>query len=200
MYCKNCGNALNEGAQVCLRCGVDVKKGNRFCANCGAEHDPAASVCLKCGVALKGGSGNSSETMSYIMALVKDSYKKSFTLSGRTSRKDFWYFYAFAVVLSMIVMLGLLIVSPLLGVVTAGYGTILLLPLSFALPTLVSIAVGIPMIGLCTRRMHDIGKSGWFSLLYWLGPLLCFIPNVVYIVFACKAGDEFENEYGAPNN
>ena len=31
MYCKNCGNELNENAVACLKCGCDPKKGNKNC-------------------------------------------------------------------------------------------------------------------------------------------------------------------------
>ena len=54
--------------------------------------------------------------------------------SGRSTRSDFWWFY-----------LAYLIAGP----VSAGIFTFVFLPLF--------IAVGI-------RRMHDVGKSGWFLL------------------------------------
>ena len=54
--------------------------------------------------------------------------------SGRSTRSDFWWFY-----------LAYLIAGP----VSAGILTFIFLPLY--------IAVGI-------RRMHDVGKSGWFFL------------------------------------
>lgn len=57
-FCKNCGSELNEGQDVCLKCGVKVGKGtsnnNGYCYNCGAEIGPNQDVCLKCGVKVKG--------------------------------------------------------------------------------------------------------------------------------------------------
>jgi RNA polymerase subunit RPABC4/transcription elongation factor Spt4 len=53
MYCRNCGEAMNENQAICLKCGVKTGEGNAFCANCGNATNPDAEVCLNCGVALK---------------------------------------------------------------------------------------------------------------------------------------------------
>lgn len=55
MFCKNCGESMNDNQAICLKCGVKTGVGNSFCANCGQPVDPNASVCLSCGVAIKGG-------------------------------------------------------------------------------------------------------------------------------------------------
>lgn len=56
MYCKNCGNAIESNAAVCVNCGVQNGFGDRFCSNCGTEVAPGAAVCMSCGYALQGGS------------------------------------------------------------------------------------------------------------------------------------------------
>ena len=53
MYCKNCGNELNENAIACLKCGCDPKKGNKNCHSCGVETNQEQVICIKCGVSLK---------------------------------------------------------------------------------------------------------------------------------------------------
>ena len=58
MYCKNCGQPLNENQAICLQCGVEVGKGNSHCHNCGNEVNPNAAFCLKCGVALNNNVNN----------------------------------------------------------------------------------------------------------------------------------------------
>ena len=55
MFCRNCGEAMNDNQAICLKCGVKTGTGNAFCANCGKPVDPNAEVCLSCGVAIKGG-------------------------------------------------------------------------------------------------------------------------------------------------
>ncbi len=53
MYCKNCGQLMNDNQAICLQCGVKTGEGDRFCNNCGGELPPNAEVCLHCGVAVK---------------------------------------------------------------------------------------------------------------------------------------------------
>lgn len=52
MFCKSCGEQMNDNQAICLKCGVEVGKGNAFCANCGTPLNPDAAVCLNCGVAV----------------------------------------------------------------------------------------------------------------------------------------------------
>ncbi|WP_256469766.1 DUF805 domain-containing protein [Flavobacterium humidisoli] len=48
----------------------------------------------------------------------------------------------------------------------------------------------IPSIAVTIRRMHDVGKTGWFSL----------IP-FYRLILLCTAGDKRSNQYGAdPKN
>ena len=58
MFCKNCGQALNDSQAVCLNCGVKKGQGNAFCQNCGNAVTPGAEVCLTCGSSLKAAGGN----------------------------------------------------------------------------------------------------------------------------------------------
>lgn len=51
--------------------------------------------------------------------------------------------------------------------------------------SLFQLAILLPSIGLAIRRMHDIGKSGWF----------CIIP-IYNIILACTPGDVGPNKYG----
>lgn len=53
MYCKNCGEHLNDNQAICLKCGVKVGDGNKFCSNCGNAVAENAEFCMNCGVAIK---------------------------------------------------------------------------------------------------------------------------------------------------
>lgn len=57
MYCKNCGEVMNDNQAICLKCGVKTGDGKAFCANCGNAVAENAAVCLNCGVAIKAGNG-----------------------------------------------------------------------------------------------------------------------------------------------
>ena len=48
MYCRNCGNEMNDEAVVCVKCGVPAGKGTSYCPNCGAEVHPDAVMCVAC--------------------------------------------------------------------------------------------------------------------------------------------------------
>ena len=53
MYCKNCGEAMNDNQAICLKCGVKTGEGTAYCANCGQPISAGAAVCLHCGVAVQ---------------------------------------------------------------------------------------------------------------------------------------------------
>ena len=76
------------------------------------------------------------------------------TFAGRASRGEFWWFYLFTVLLSW----GATLVSSLA-----------LFPgdpdMAEILPSLVSLAVLLPTLAVGCRRLHDIGKSGWWQLI-----------------------------------
>lgn len=52
MYCRNCGQQMEDMASFCTHCGAGKGTGNAYCPNCGNAVDPNAVVCVKCGVAL----------------------------------------------------------------------------------------------------------------------------------------------------
>ncbi len=66
MFCKNCGEAMNENQAICLKCGVKKGEGNAFCANCGAAMPAGAEICMNCGVKKDGLNGQNK----WIMALI----------------------------------------------------------------------------------------------------------------------------------
>ena len=53
MYCRNCGEAMNDNQAICLKCGVEKDSGNSYCPNCGKGVAPNAAVCVSCGVSLE---------------------------------------------------------------------------------------------------------------------------------------------------
>jgi uncharacterized membrane protein YhaH (DUF805 family) len=89
------------------------------------------------------------------------------TFTGRARRMEYWTFFVFNFLISFI-----------LGYIGA------VMQLNF-LSTLYSLAVMLPSIAVAIRRMHDVGKSGWY----------CLIP-IYNIILAFTEGDQGENEYG----
>ncbi len=70
MFCKNCGEQMNDNQAICLKCGVKTGQGEGFCANCGQPVAPGAEVCLSCGVAVKKASGGYGNYDKIVIALV----------------------------------------------------------------------------------------------------------------------------------
>ncbi|MBQ8741023.1 MAG: TM2 domain-containing protein [Clostridia bacterium] len=70
MYCKNCGEQMNDNQAICLKCGVKTCQGEGFCANCGQTVAPGAEVCLSCGVAVKKAGGDYGKYDKIVIALV----------------------------------------------------------------------------------------------------------------------------------
>ena len=69
MYCKNCGELMNDNQAICVKCGVKTGDGNSHCAFCGNPIDPLATVCMNCGMAVKK-AGNLNGQDKMVMALI----------------------------------------------------------------------------------------------------------------------------------
>lgn len=52
MYCRTCGNKMNDNAEICVKCGVRRNVGNDFCQVCGAKTTASMANCSKCGAKL----------------------------------------------------------------------------------------------------------------------------------------------------
>lgn len=61
MYCKNCGNEINENQAVCLNCGVNNGVGDKYCYYCGKEVNLNAAICLNCAMAIKSNAVSNTE-------------------------------------------------------------------------------------------------------------------------------------------
>ena len=70
MYCRNCGEQMNDNQAICVKCGVKVGEGTAYCANCGKDLAPGADVCLNCGVSVKKAAGNYGGHDKVVMALI----------------------------------------------------------------------------------------------------------------------------------
>ena len=94
--------------------------------------------------------------------------KKYATFSGRASRSEYWYFYLFYIIMYAI--------GAGVGRAIGSSSVMYLFILPFWLPLL---AAGV-------RRMHDVGRSGWFLL----------VP-IYDIVLACKESNPGTNQHGS---
>lgn len=108
--------------------------------------------------------------------------KKYAVFSGRARRKEYWMFVLFNLIFAIAAM----IIDNVLGLAIkdVGYGPFYIL---YSLATL------IPGLAVSVRRLHDIGKSGWYLL---MGLIPC-VGGIILLVFMATEGDGGENEFGA---
>ena len=90
------------------------------------------------------------------------------TFNGRARRSEYWYFFLFNVIIAFVLgFIGGLTEMTFLG-------------------NVYTLAVLVPIIAVTIRRMHDVGKSGWFLL----------IP-IYNLILAFTEGEKGTNQYGA---
>lgn len=95
---------------------------------------------------------------------------------GRARRSEFWYFALYNFIIGIVIsifgwIVGTQIFSDIYG-----------------------IAICIPGICVGIRRMHDIGKNGWWILIN----LIPLVGWIWYIVLCCQDSQPGENQWG-PN-
>ena len=83
---------------------------------------------------------------------------------GRSRRAEFWWSYLMVFLIST--FLGWTVIAPL--------------------------ACIIPMIAVSVRRLHDIGKSGWYYLVF----LVPVVGTILMIIWGCQEGMVGRNQYG----
>jgi uncharacterized membrane protein YhaH (DUF805 family) len=90
-----------------------------------------------------------------IIDAISDGFKRYTDFSGASSRSQYWYFILGTTIVSIIVQW-------ILGEFAANVFTI---------------ATIIPTIAVAVRRMHDVGKSGWFILVPIYNFILLVTPT-----------------------
>ena len=107
----------------------------------------------------------------YFVDVLRNKYAD---FNGRARRSEYWYFVLFNFLISTAVG----VVTGLIGIDWLSY--------------IYSVALLVPGIAVGVRRLHDIGKSGW-----WL--LISFIPligGIWLIILMAKEGDHGNNAFG----
>ncbi len=109
------------------------------------------------------------------VAAIKTCISKYVGFDGRASRSEFWYWYLFTVVVSIILSI-LASVASIFGILSG----------------LASLALLLPGLSVSVRRLHDVDKSGW-----WL--LIAFVPiaGLVLLYWWCIRGTVGDNQFGA---
>lgn len=123
--------------------------------------------------------------MEWYLKVVRDNYAN---FEGRARRQEYWMFALFNLIF-------LIAIALLSGVLASLFKA----PFFMSLYFIYILGVIIPSLAVAVRRLHDVGKSGWF---YFIG-LIPLIGGIWLFVLFVTEGDKGANQYGpdpkAPN-
>ncbi len=118
---------------------------------------------------------------------MRDNY---INFKGRARRKEYWMFTLVYVIILMGCtaldnMLGTVFMMDggALGEISMGYGWAY---------TICGLVHFLPALSLVVRRLHDVGKSGWFYLII----LIPIIGVIWLLVLYCTEGQKQDNKWG----
>jgi uncharacterized membrane protein YhaH (DUF805 family) len=106
--------------------------------------------------------------------------------SGRARRSEYWYFTLMHVIIAIVAM----VIDNVASLTFSGipYGPVYML---------YALAVLVPGLAVVVRRLHDLGKSGWFFLI----ALIPLVGPIWLLVLFCTEGEQGTNQYGVdPKN
>ena len=115
---------------------------------------------------------------------------KYFNFHGRASRREYWVFTIISTIFGGLI---LAYINELKASYEVEGDYIYVLIIGLLGLTLLYLVV--PNISVTVRRLHDIGKSGW-----WL--LLDFIPTIgeiILLIMCLTPSQPFDNQYGRYN-
>ncbi len=110
-----------------------------------------------------------------------DVLKKYAVFCGRASRKEYWMFTLFSVVICLLLRLIELAIG---GEVEEAE----------ILVGIYSLGVVVPSIAVTVRRLHDTGRSGWWVPI----GIVPIIGAIVLVVFTVQGSQQGDNQHG-PN-
>lgn len=110
---------------------------------------------------------------------IQSVFSKYATFSGRARRSEYWYF----------VLLQVIVTAVLNGLYSATESVAF-----SAILVLFDLALLVPSLAVCWRRLHDIGKSGG----YYFFILIPLVGWILLLVWMCQDSQPGANQYG-PN-
>ena len=125
--------------------------------------------------------------MEWYIKVMRDNY---INFKGRARRKEYWMF----ILVYVIILMGCTAIDNMLGTVfmmdagalgeiSMGYGWAY---------TICGLAHFLPGLSLVVRRLHDVGKSGWFYLII----LIPLIGIIWLLILYCTEGQKQDNKWG----
>lgn len=99
---------------------------------------------------------------------IKSVFSNYANFSGRARRSEYWYFVLFSAIINLALIPVSILASEVGQIIT----------------TLIGLAILVPSLAVLVRRLHDVGKSGWyyfgFLIIYIILLIICCITAFVF--------------------
>lgn len=117
-----------------------------------------------------------------------EAFKKMIDFKGRSTRKDYWFFYLFNfIIIWVLFIVGTFGLSIISDISLENISVIV-----YLITLVYSLVVLLPYATLTIRRLHDAGFSAWWLLAYLI-PTIGSIVILILLVMPSKPGS---NKYG----
>ncbi len=118
---------------------------------------------------------------------IRTCFSKFFTFSGRASRPEYWFFFLFIVIWS--VLAGIIDAQFFTQVSVSESDEVKAVSATSSQPvqSIVSLIVFFPHLAVAWRRMHDSGRSGLYALL----PILLILGAFAVLIFGIGLASQF---------
>ncbi len=118
---------------------------------------------------------------------IRTCFSKFFTFSGRASRPEYWFFFLFIVIWSLIA--GIIDAQFFTQVSVSESDEVKQVTATSRQPvqSIVSLIVFFPHLAVAWRRMHDSGRSGLYALL----PILLILGAFAVLIFGIGLASQF---------
>ncbi|WP_127167065.1 DUF805 domain-containing protein [Veillonella sp. CHU732] len=212
MFCKKCGNKIVEGAKFCRYCGCEVGQKGRsdnekteqksvpqFQQN-NVEKEFTVEQALPNAAEVNQITAHQSlplqiqqvsiskANFSVLSDFKREFLERYFNFKGRTSRRAFLGYCLIQMLISTaIIAIVYLVIVKMNSIEAILYGSGIL----FSSALLTNFIFLIPNVATTVRRLHDIGKSGWWYLLIGI-PFI----NLYVVYLLLLSGNKGENIYG----
>ena len=120
-------------------------------------------------------------------------FKNSFNFQGRASRKEFWLFTLFYIIIYFPISTYESVqyaINNFASYDVSSWDVLLSSPLTLT----INLIFIFPILSLTCRRLHDTGKSGWYQLLY-----ITIIGMIPLLYWFTQPGNPSANKFGLPN-
>jgi len=113
--------------------------------------------------------------MDFKQSIIRCLRDKYVDFNGRAGRPEFWWFALFTLLVGL--------AFSLVGLDMLG--------------ALANLALLLPSLAVGARRLHDMGKSGWFQLI-WLIPFIGWAVMIYWLVQPSTASNQYGDGPAAP--